>query len=226
MRPGVGTRESLDSITSAGMRAASLSRRDDHDFSTPLAELLRAASAEHRTFSISVIARVNIGKIYVSVGEVVHAVYGELVGSEAVDAMLRLSDVALRSLSDAPPASRQVRHENGYFPLVPVDRDSAGPSEPPPPSSTVSLGRRHVPAAVPTEVWRPSKLPSAPPSSSPRTPRTIEVPAKVVRPALRNDGSLTLALMICLAILGGVAVGLGYNLVVVPAMESRAIPSR
>jgi TonB family protein len=55
---------------------------------TELLQVLATGAREGRTFSLAVTTDEGLGRIYVSHGEVVHAVYGHLVGEEAVQAML------------------------------------------------------------------------------------------------------------------------------------------
>jgi len=113
------------------------------DGGATLGEWLSAGARERRTFALLVTTDEGMGRIYVNLGEVVHAVFGHLVGEGAVQAMLAAPGVEFEAVleprrpSTPPPFPKTLA-------LLPAASERR--SSPPPLSVAVSRPRSTPPS--------------------------------------------------------------------------------
>jgi phosphate transport system substrate-binding protein len=116
-----------------------LTAMTDADQALPLTNFLQLAAVSRRSFSLVVSTDHDDGKIYVNTGEVVHAVYADLVGDDALQAMLHASGVTYRqipttSIVRAPAPELRSRTPEPWSVAVRAQPPSAALSLPPPQS--------------------------------------------------------------------------------------------
>jgi TonB family protein len=154
-----------------------------------LSEFLEAGARERRTFSLTVTTDEGMGRIYVSVGEIVHATYGHLSGDAAVFAMTNAAGVEFEATSEKlrPPS-------------LPVSKRPVALLPPALPAPGAPARTAHVTVA---------RLRTTPPSSHVSiAPWAVSSPAAgpLVTPRARQ---LKLFAVVACVVGGGAALGLG-----------------
>jgi phosphate transport system substrate-binding protein len=126
----------------------------DADEALPLAGFLQLAAVSRRSFSLVVSTDHDDGKIYVNTGEVVHAVYAELIGDDALQAMLHAPGVTYRQI----PTTSIVRAAPDLRSRTPERWSVAARAQPP--SAALSLAPPLSPKRPAVAVRRKPRSPA------------------------------------------------------------------